>query len=86
VSSYSTPGVGGLFMKIFITAKAGSKKEEVKRIDKNNLSVWVKELPVQGRANAAIEKAVANFFGIPRSSVRIVSGFTSKQKILDIQA
>ncbi|MCL5970701.1 MAG: DUF167 domain-containing protein [Patescibacteria group bacterium] len=66
-------------------SKSCFKKGGVKRIDKNHFSVSVKEPPVQGRANAAIEKAVAEFFGISKSSVRIVSGFTSKQKVLVVE-
>lgn len=72
-------------MKIFVKAKP-SKKQSVEKIDELHFVVSVKEPPVQGRANDAIVGAVANYFGVPRRLVRIVSGHTSRQKILEIRA
>jgi len=57
-------------MKIFVKAKPNAKS--------------VKEPPRQGRANAAIARALAEYFGVPLSSVRIISGFSSKQKIFEV--
>ena len=71
-------------MKIFVKAKP-SKKQSVEKIDELHFVVSVKEPPVQGRANDAIVGAVANYFGVRRRLVRIVSGHTSRQKILEIR-
>ena len=71
-------------MKIFVKAKP-SRKESVEKIDDSHFVVSVKEPPVQGRANHAIVGVVANYFGVPRGLVRIVSGHTSRQKILEIR-
>ena len=46
--------------------------------------VWVKEMPVAGKANEAILRALAEYFGVARAQVRLVSGQTSKQKIFEI--
>ncbi|MBI2597424.1 DUF167 domain-containing protein [Candidatus Daviesbacteria bacterium] len=41
---------------------------------------------MQGRANQAILKTLAEYFQVPISSVSLVSGYTSKQKIINIEA
>jgi uncharacterized protein (TIGR00251 family) len=40
--------------------------------------------PVDGKANAAIVKFLAKFFGVAKSSVRIVQGETGKLKTIEI--
>ena len=85
-------------MKIFVKAKPGAREEKVDppprrlwQAKKNDESyerewftVWVKEPPAQGRANAAIAKALAGYFKVSNSQVRLVSGFTSKQKVFEV--
>ncbi len=72
-------------MKIFVKAKPSSKEENIKKLSETNFEICVKEPPVRGRANAAIMIALARHFGVPPSSVRIISGHTSRQKIVDIR-
>ena len=78
-------------MRISVKAKPASKVEEVKKIDppvgragETHFVVSVKEPPVQGRANAAIIKALAAHFKVAPSRVRIVFGHTSREKIIEI--
>jgi uncharacterized protein (TIGR00251 family) len=71
-------------MKIFVKAKAGAKKEQVERIDETHYRVRVKAPPVEGKANDAIRKALADYFDVAPSQVKMVSGKTSKQKIFEI--
>jgi hypothetical protein len=78
-------------MKIFVKAKPMALEEKVEKIDPPNggagethFEVSVKEPPIAGRANMAIIKAVAGHFKVAPSRVRIISGFTSRQKILEI--
>ena len=71
-------------MKIFVKAKPGARKESVEKLDSNNFIVAVKEPAKEGRANWAIEKALAEYFNIPPSQVRIVSGKASRQKVVEI--
>jgi len=72
-------------MKIFVKVKPAAKEEIVEKIDDTNFKVQVKEPPVKGRANAALIKALAEYFGIAQSNVRIVSGFTSRLKTIEIK-
>jgi len=71
-------------MKIFIKAKPHSKTESIKKLTETNFEICVKEPPVRGQANAAIISALAKHFGVPFSAVRIISGHTSRQKVVEI--
>lgn len=72
-------------MKIFVKVKPKAKEEIVEKIDDANFKVSVKEPPVQGRANRAVVKALADYFNASQSNVRIISGFTSKLKTIEIK-
>ena len=61
-------------MKIFVLAKPKSKIEEIKKVDNNRFIVKTKELEIEGRANQAILKAVADYFSVEKCEVRIITG------------
>lgn len=71
-------------MKIFVKAKPGAKEEGVEKIDDARFAVKVKEPPIGGRANAAIIEVLARYFNVERNRVRLVSGQTSRNKIVEI--
>lgn len=71
-------------MKISVKAKPNAKESKVEKINDNEFRVWVKEPPRNGEANEAICKALGDYFEVSRSLVRIISGHTSKQKIVEI--
>ena len=70
-------------MKIFVKARPKTKVEKVEKVDEGHYKVWVKEAPEKGRANAAIIKILADYFGTPK--IKMVSGFSSSQKIFEIE-
>lgn len=41
--------------------------------------------PVEGRANEALARLLAGHFGVAKSKIRIVSGKTSKNKVVEIK-
>ena len=57
----------------------------MEKVSEANLIVAVREPPVKGRANAAIQKALAEYFKVSASQVVLVSGFSSKNKIFEIK-
>ncbi len=71
-------------MKIFVRVKPKAKEEKVIKISDTNFKVWVKELPEKGRANRAVMKVLADYFGVSQSNIQIISGSTSKLKIIEI--
>jgi len=71
-------------MKIFVKVKPKAKEEKVEKIDDINFKVSVKESPEKGRANRAVVKTLADYFTVNQTNVRIISGSTSKLKIIEI--
>lgn len=71
-------------MKIFVKAKPNAKEEKVQKIDDGHYLVAVKEPPVRGRANRAIIEALAAYFKLSPSQINIVSGYSSRNKIIEI--
>ena len=71
-------------MRIFVKAKPGAGEERIEKIDASNYIISVKEPPVKGRANLAITRALAKYFNIKPYNVKIVSGYASRNKIIEI--
>lgn len=71
-------------MKIFVKAKPRSKEERVEKIDDTHFIVSVKEPPVQRKANAAIARVLAEYFGVSVSCTKLISGFFSKEKTFEV--
>lgn len=65
-------------------AKLWQEKGEGKDGEKEWFKVSVKEPPMQGKANVAITKALAEYFKVSNSQVKLVSGLSSKQKVFEI--
>jgi len=72
-------------MKINVKVKLRSKEEKIDKIDDYSFVVWTKESPVEGRANRAIIGVLAEHFNVAPVNVRIVSGYNSKHKIIEIE-
>jgi uncharacterized protein (TIGR00251 family) len=70
-------------MKIQIKVKPNSKTEEISR-EGDNFIVKVKEPPKEGKANQAVIKLLAEHFGVPQRQVRILSGFRSRNKVVEV--
>lgn len=71
-------------MKIFIKVCPKAKQEKVEKMSETNFKVRVKEPPEKGKANEAVLRALAGYFRVAKSKIRIVSGSTSKLKIIEL--
>lgn len=71
--------------RIKIIAKPKSRKEKVEKIDEGTFKVFVKERPERGKANEAIIRVLSEYFNSPKSKLKIVSGFKSREKIIEIE-
>lgn len=71
-------------MKISVTVKTKKKEEKVEAINNNEFIVSVKEAPIEGRANQAMIKSLAEYFNVAKSDINIISGLNSKHKIIEI--
>ena len=73
-------------MRITIRVKPGSARPGVGGEQAGALIVAVSARAVDGKATEAALTAVADSFGVRRSAVRLVSGASSRTKIVDIEA
>lgn len=51
----------------------------------STLELWVREPPADGRANAAVVRAVARWAGVAPSRVAIISGAAARHKLVEIE-
>jgi uncharacterized protein (TIGR00251 family) len=70
-------------VKIRVKVIPSSKIEEVIK-QGDMFLVRVKEPAKEGRANRAVIKLLADYFGVPQRQVAISSGFSSRNKVIDI--
>jgi uncharacterized protein (TIGR00251 family) len=68
-------------MKIKIKLHPNSSKEEIKKISDGEYEIWIKEKPIDGKANFYLEKFLKKYF---RKPVKIISGLTSRVKFVEI--
>jgi uncharacterized protein (TIGR00251 family) len=70
-------------MKIQVKVKPNSRTEELSR-EGDSFIIKVKEPPKEGKANQAVVKLLAEHFGVPQSQVRILRGFRSRNKVVEV--
>ncbi|MDD5430784.1 MAG: DUF167 domain-containing protein [Candidatus Pacebacteria bacterium] len=71
-------------MRITIKVKPNARETKIEPLGGNVYKVSVKEPPKESRANYAVLEALAEYFDVGISHVRIVSGLTAKNKIVEI--
>jgi uncharacterized protein len=55
------------------------------QINGNEITISIKSEPKQGKANREMIRRISEFFEIPENSIRIISGLTSRKKVVEIQ-
>jgi len=70
-------------MKIRVKVKPSSKAEGLGR-EGDCFIVKVKEPATDGKANQAVIKLLAEHFSVSKSQVRILSGFKSRNKVIEV--
>ena len=73
-------------MHLHIKAKPGSKVNQVMIAGDGSVIVKIKAPPQDGKANEELTRFLAKTLGLAKSNVRILSGFTSAYKKLEIDA
>lgn len=48
------------------------------------IRVHITAAPVDGAANDAVIRALADFFGVPKSQIKIIRGATSRDKVVEL--
>jgi uncharacterized protein (TIGR00251 family) len=70
-------------MKMRVKVKPNSRTEEISQ-EGDSFIVKVREPPKEGKANQAVIKLLAEYFGVPQSRVRILSGFRIRNKVIEV--
>lgn len=76
-------GDGRLTLTLHI--QPGAKKTEVAGPHGDALKIRLAAPPVDGKANEALIRFVADTLGLPRSAVELKSGHTARRKVLEIR-
>ncbi len=70
--------------RITVSVKPQAKEERIARISAQEYKVFVNAAPVDGKANEAVIKLLAQYFAVPKSSVRVIRGAASRRKLIEI--
>lgn len=74
-------------MKVFVTVKPGSSQEKVVEAevteDSKTVTIWTHARAHDGEANKAVIEALSDYYKIPKTSITLVRGATSKQKVFE---
>lgn len=71
-------------MQISVVVHPNSKNPRIETDLTEMFHIYVKEPPLEGKANEAVREAVANHFKVKKNSVIILSGHKSKLKHIQI--
>jgi hypothetical protein len=72
-------------MIISVKVVPNSKKSEVEKIGENNFKVKVDAKAEDGKANRRLVEILAEHFKVAKSSVVILKGMKSRNKIIEIK-
>ena len=68
--------------KIEVILKPKSKEQKIEKLTDNAYKVCVKALPIKGAANKELLEVLSEHFEIPKSQIKIISGWKSRRKIV----
>jgi uncharacterized protein (TIGR00251 family) len=55
------------------------------QVNGNEITMSIKSEPRHGKANREMIKKISDFFGVPENRIYIISGLTSRKKVIEIQ-
>jgi uncharacterized protein len=55
------------------------------QVNGNEITMSIKSEPKHGKANREMIKKISDFFGVPENGIYIISGLTSRKKLIEIQ-
>lgn len=69
--------------RVLITVKPGSSQEKIIETAPGELTVYLRAKPHDGEANEALIKVLAKYFKVPKTTINIVRGAKSHQKVIE---
>lgn len=71
-------------MKIFVKVKIRTSRNKLLRGRDGTFTAYLTAAPIKGQANKALVKLLSEEFNVAKSSIQIVKGATSKNKIISM--
>ncbi len=71
-------------LRVHVKVKPNSKNPRIEPQPDGSLVAYLKSPPVEGRANEELIARLALHFGVRKSAVRIMTGASSRQKLIEI--
>ena len=71
--------------RLEVRVRPKSRKNQVRKIVGNKIRIHVTQPPVDGKANAALVRMLANVLGVAKSSIVIHRGERSMDKVIIIR-
>ncbi|RAM50463.1 DUF167 domain-containing protein [Mastigocladus laminosus UU774] len=71
-------------MQIKVKVKPNSKFQKIEETSDGSLNIYLKSPPVDGKANEELIKVLSEKFDVAKSRIRIKSGVSSRQKLVEI--
>lgn len=71
-------------MKVSAIIHPNAKRERIEKDLLDILHVFVNQPPLEGKANKATISALAEYFNVSKSHIKLTSGLKSKYKIFEI--
>lgn len=73
-------------IRLMVQIMPNAKKSEVIGVLDDALKIRLHAQPIEGKANEALVRYLADALGVPKSAVTITHGHTSKRKMIEITA
>jgi len=68
-------------VKISVKLHPNSSQEKIVKLNEKEYEVWIKEKPIDGKANEKLIKFLKKYF---KKDIKIISGFNSRRKIIEV--
>ena len=84
MSWFRLTAAGGATLSLHV--QPGAKKSECAELHGEALKIRLAAPPVDGKANEALLRFLAQRLAIPRQQISLKSGQTSRQKVIEIES
>lgn len=75
----------GTGFRIAVQISPNGKKSEVLSVTEDAVRIRLQAPPVDGKANEALIRFIADKLDLPKSHVQITHGFTNRRKLLEVR-
>lgn len=72
-------------VRIALQVQPGAKKTEVVGLHADALKLKLQAPPIEGRANEALVRYLADVLDVPKSAVTLTHGQTSRKKLFEVK-